>query len=119
MKTMLIVIAILAVGSVALAQEYHGSWIPISLDDMPNSFFGEWYSNGTWNVSAHYDYLRTGNVFYEYGAVLAHTSIPDLYCLVLTNDSGWRLMTIKINNARSMDVAEHSNVLRFSTHVKE
>ncbi len=101
------------------AQAYNGPWIPISVDDMPAGFFGEWYSNGTWNISAHEDHLRTGNVYYDYGAVLEHATNSSLYCLVLINDGGWRIMIIRINSRLSMDVAEPANTMRWTNHTKE
>lgn len=118
MKKTLFMLAIFATLCVTLFADTWPNWEAISVDDLPSSFFGEWYNPG-WNISAHRDHFRTGNVFFEYSAILQNVNDSSQYCLILGSEGRYIVKIIYIINSITMDVAEISEELVFSRHTKE
>lgn len=118
MKKTLLLLALITLVSVSLFSGTWPNWRAISVDDLPSSFFGEWYNPG-WNISAHEDHFRTGNVFFDYAAILQDVNDSSHYCLLLESDGRYIVKVIYIINRSTMDVAEASTDLEFSRHTKK
>lgn len=76
----------------------------VSINDVPNSFFGKWYANDskrTWIFGITKSQLRTGNKYWDYTKII-YAKQTDTYKMNITNGSDTRTYYFRIPNARSM-----------------